>query len=117
MRSVGVVLPASMWAMMPILRSFGSGVFLGIFSNRRRRAPTRVRTRESRPPVRSRPCPRPSPPPVVCEGLVGLSHPMRVFLLLDRRTPVPARRYQLVRESLRHRLLAALPRELDEPAH
>src|SRR5262245_32750675 len=99
MRSVVVVLPASMWAMMPMLRSFWSGVDLGICSIQKARAPCSFL------------------PAIVRESLVGFRHSVCVFLLLDRVAFVAARRDQLVGETLGHVLVAALTRVRCDPLH
>src|SRR6185503_16668506 len=93
MRSVVVVFPASMWAMMPMfrVRSSGAGrgmvVALGAL------------------------------PAVVGESLVGLRHAVRVFLLLHGAATARGRIEDLTRELLHHRLLGTHARILDEPAH
>src|SRR6187431_1883681 len=56
-------------------------------------------------------------PAVVREGLVGLRHAEDVVLALVRAALLGLRVQELVGETLRHRLLAAVARELDEPAH
>src|SRR4029453_4899635 len=95
MRSVVVVLPASMCAMMPMLRVLLSGVCLGISQN----------SRTSR-----------SLPSIVGEWSCGLGHPVRVFALLPR-APAQIRGVeQLVRQLLLHRLaIAARARIADDP--
>src|SRR3954449_3013251 len=55
-------------------------------------------------------------PAVVGEGLVGLRHAEDVVLALVRAALLGLRVQQLVREPLRHRLLAPVARELDQPA-
>src|SRR5215218_9534788 len=55
-------------------------------------------------------------PAVMSEGLVGLRHAVDVVLALVGRALLRLRVKQLVGEPLRHRLLAALARKLDEPA-
>src|ERR1700674_6132484 len=62
MRSVVVVLPASMWAMMPMFLQRSNGTVLGtaFYSFR-----------------------APILPPVMREGLIGLGHAMYIFFLLD----------------------------------
>src|SRR6185503_17647803 len=90
-RSVVVVLPASMCAMIPMLRT--------------RSSPMRVAV------VLMSPLPA-----VVREGLVGLRHPVDVVLLLERATLLVDRIHQLARNLLLHPLLAPVARELHEPA-
>src|ERR1051326_3941974 len=89
MRSVAVVLPASMWAMMPMLRVRSSGIWRGM---------GRL-------------------PAVVGESLVGLRHAMRVFALLDRGAAVVGGVVQLAGEALDHRLLGTCARVQHDPAH
>src|SRR5918994_5170787 len=55
-------------------------------------------------------------PAVVGEGLVGLRHAEDVVLALVRAALLGLGVEQLVGQTLRHRLLAAVARELDEPA-
>src|ERR671910_771724 len=61
MRSVVVVLPASMWAMIPMFRTRSSAIACCVTAT------------ESFPPL----------PAIVREGLVGLRHPVDVVLLLE----------------------------------
>src|SRR5258708_21333139 len=78
MRSVVVVLPASMWAMMPIFRVFSSEYcrstsslcFLSVYLHAKRG--TRLRPPSSSDPL----------PAVMRERFVGLRHLVRVFPLL-----------------------------------
>src|SRR6185295_20165686 len=56
-------------------------------------------------------------PAVVGKGLVGLRHAEDVVLALERAALLGLRVEQLVGEPLRHRLLATVAGELDEPAH
>src|SRR6185436_330070 len=82
MRSVVVVFPASMCAMMPMLRVFSSVKFLGTFkasSKVDQRAMPRGRTHV---PRRMQPL-EPGLPAIVGEGLVGLRHLVGIFFLLD----------------------------------
>src|SRR6187401_3273288 len=91
MRSVVVVLPASMWAMIPMFRT--------------RSSPTDVATALiSRLPA------------VVREGLVGLRHPVDVVLLLVRAALLVQGVQNLSDELRPHALLTPLARVLDEPA-
>src|SRR5689334_22212534 len=132
MRSVTVVLPASMCAMMPMLRTFLRSVRTSsatsgfsshsswgeIWGRRRPRLVTggRVPGRyavERAPRHTDRTA---GSPAVVREGLVGLGHLVRVLAALDSGTEAVARVEDLVHEALGHRLLATLPRVADEPA-
>src|SRR4051812_32532847 len=105
MRSVVVVLPASMCAMIPMLRVLASWAALLAISTS---------------PLRFGPCPgsgdRPAypraaaagglpSPAVVREGLVGLGHLVGVLAALDRGAQAVAGVEQLVHEALGHRLL------------
>src|SRR5262245_33983182 len=91
MRSVVVVLPASMWAMIPMFRT--------------RSSPTDVATALiSRLPA------------VVREGLVGLRHPVDVVLLLVRAALLVQRVHELAGELRRHALLAPVAGVLHDPA-
>src|SRR5918999_5962293 len=90
MRSVVVVLPASICAEMPMLRYRSIGVFLA----------TAI-----------------SSEPVMRKGFVRFSHAMDLFALLHRTAAALGRFLQLAREPHGHRLLAALLRRLADPAH
>src|SRR5690242_17848531 len=111
MRSVVVVLPASTCAMIPMLRVRSSETardwsgFVAIV-----RAPVVWLA----PPSGS-PCVR--LPAVVRECLVGVGHLVNVFALLHRVAAVLRGVDDLVREAIHHRLLVALARVLDDPAH
>src|SRR5688500_5981542 len=73
-------------------------------------------------PIQRAPSPEVGPwrppllPAVVGEGLVGLRHAEDVVLPLVRAALMGLRVHELVREPLRHRLLAALAGEEHEPA-
>src|SRR5215210_2185057 len=95
MRSVVVVLPASMWAMIPMFRTRSSAIACCVTA------------------TESFPCPLPA---IVREGLVGLRHPVDVVLLLERAALLIQRVQNLADELRLHALLAALARVLDEPA-
>src|SRR6478672_5246257 len=113
MRSVVVVLPASMCAMMPMLRTFVRSVstscatakfplfrLLGCCCRYARRPLYRQASVS---------------PAVVREGPVRLGHLVGVLASLDGGTQAIARVEQLVRETLDHRLLSALLREGHQP--
>src|SRR5688500_2345265 len=113
MRSVAVVLPASMCAMMPMLRTLLRSVRTScatfVFSSRSRCVRFRVRGGASgrspgAPPVGRGHRGRGSPA-VVREGLVGLGHLVGVLATLDRGTEAVGRVEDLVHEALGHRLL------------
>src|SRR5690242_3863691 len=102
MRSVVVVLPASMCAMMPILRTLARAASAAATSN-----PYFLFSLEPLEWVL---------PAVVRESLVGLGHLVRVFAPLDGRPKTVARVEQLVHEPLHHRLLATGPGVGHQPA-
>src|SRR5436189_56490 len=93
MRSVVVVLPASMWAMIPMFRTRSSAVWV---------ATAKILCF--------------SLPAVVREGLVGLRHPIHVVLALERAALLVERVHDLVRQLLAHVLLAPVAGEGHEPA-
>src|SRR3954447_1039204 len=134
MRSVVVVLPASMWAMMPMLRVRDSGysrtssplppflvscsvVATSIFlaGTAIRRSPRCVPHRKPAPGGGSRVA-LPSPA-VVSEGPVRLGHLVDVLAPLDRGAGPVGGVHDLRDESLGHRVLAPRAREVHEPAH
>src|SRR5438093_13599061 len=91
MRSVVVVLPASMWALMPMLRYLSMGVVRGISYH------------VLKPKMR--------------KGFIGFGHPVH-FLALFHRAAAAFRCFQQFSgETLTHRFLAALARRLAQPAH
>src|ERR671912_2791320 len=118
MRSVVVVLPASMCAMIPMLRVLASwapvAILLLLF--------VRVRVRGSGAttsrcvPVGPRAAGRWWLPAVVREGLVRLGHLVGVLAPLHGGTEAVARVEQLVHQALGHRLLATGSAVLDQPA-
>src|SRR5262245_39857845 len=97
MRSVVVVLPASMWAMMPMFRVLSSGADRAIVAFLSR-GPRLL-------------------PAVVREGLVGLRHLVRVFALLHGLAALVGRVDQLVGELVAHALAFARACRVDQPAH
>src|SRR4051794_17942750 len=143
MRSVVVVLPASMWAMMPMLRVRASGysrissplppflVSCSVVATSIFLAGTAI----TRPPcslgrslarfARSLPHTKPAPgggsrvapasPAVVSEGPVRLGHLVDVLAPLDRGAGPVGGIHDLGDESLRHRVLAPRAREVHEP--
>src|SRR3954470_3884807 len=106
MRSVVVVLPASMCAMMPILRVSFRGdcramvLPLFLFSS------SALLYAYHR-----------ALPAIMGERLVGLGHAVGVFLLLDGGAAVLRGVQELAREAGAHRLLAAPHGAVDDPAH
>src|SRR5229473_2447870 len=110
MRSVDVVFPASICAMIPMLRVSSSLNALPMVPETALLSPARVATAS----LTSIPNPLPT---VMREGLVGLRHAVHVFFFLDR----PAARVggvnQLIREFVGHRLARAFSRILQQPAN
>src|SRR5215210_8553732 len=98
MRSVVVVLPASMWAMIPMFRTRSSAIACCVTANF-----------SSFSSVSSLPA-------VVREGLVRLRHAVDVVLLLECAALLVERVEDLADQLRAHPLLAALARVLDEPA-
>src|ERR1700745_1749025 len=96
MRSVVVVLPASMCAMIPMLRTIARsvavwGATLGVLRSRAFLV-----------------CQPPLLPAVVGEGLVGLRHLVGVLTALDARAKAVAGVEQLVHQPLGHRSVRGL---------
>src|SRR5712691_378491 len=110
MRSVDVVFPASICAMIPMLRVSSSLNALPMVPETALLSPARVATAS----LTSIPNPLPT---VMREGLVGLRHAVHVFFFLDR----PAARIggvnQLIREFVGHRLARPFSRILQQPAN
>src|SRR5919108_3256973 len=92
MRSVVVVLPASMWAMIPMFRTRSSAMRVCVVAIA-------------------------ALPAVVRERLVRLRHPVHVVLALVGAALLVERVEDLAGELLLHPFLAPLARVLDEPAH
>src|SRR6266851_9391597 len=110
MRSVDVVFPASMCAMIPMLRVSSSLNALPIVPETAFFSPVRVATASLTKATHSLPA-------VMRERLVRFRHAVHVFLLLHG----PAARIrcvnQLIRELVHHGLARALPRILQQPAN
>src|SRR5690606_23263609 len=106
MRSVVVVLPASMWAAIPMLRVRSRGYSRGMSSL----------LPPPRPAVRSAPDGRPCSPAVVGEGAVGFRHAVHLFLAPHGTARVVGGVDQLVGQALHHGPLVALARVLHNPA-
>src|SRR5580658_3744981 len=123
MRSVVVVLPASMWAMMPMLRVFSRGnsrvvLAISVVSCSLIVAGDSETTPQARAAKwmgRYRPRRASRLPAVVRERLVRLGHLVDVFPTFDRRAEPVRGVEDLVRQSQRHRPLAAEPRVAHEP--
>src|ERR1700704_629719 len=98
MRSVEVVFPASMCAMMPILRVSASCALRAI-SNVPVLSPLKF---ETCPVLSSSPPARDYLPAIVREGLVGFGHAMNVFLLLHRAASAIGRVHQLFGQPVGH---------------
>src|ERR671933_1557353 len=93
MRSVVVVFPASMCAMIPMFRTRRKGVFLAT---------------DTAIPISSS-------PPVMCERPVRLGHPVGVVPALDARADVVFGVQDLTGQPPAHRLLAPGPGVIDHP--
>src|SRR6266849_112095 len=122
MRSVVVVFPASMWAMMPMFLQRSNGTVLGtvflcsswgseILSLVVSRSLQESFASSSQPEARS--CPL---PPVMRERLVRFRHAMHVFLFLDGSALAVRGVEQFVRQFLDHSLFAAAARIAHDPA-
>src|SRR5581483_326410 len=92
-----VVLPASMWAMIPMLRTRSSATACSVIFVLKSSFLPRL-------------------PAVVREGLVRLRHPVDVVLSLERAALLVQRVENLVGELVGHALLAPLARVRHEPA-
>src|ERR1700682_5756126 len=101
MRSVVVVLPASMWAMIPMLRTFSSWVVLAIQFLEGRIYP---------PPTFLL-------PPVMRESLVGFRHAMDVVLLFNSAAAQISGVIQFVRQLFGHALFGPAARVDQDPAN
>src|ERR1700682_2851727 len=110
MRSVDVVFPASMCAMIPMLRVSSSLNTLPMVPETAFFSPARVATASLTTTTYSLPS-------VMCERLVRFRHAVHVFLLLHRPAARIRRVNQLIRELVHHRLARALPRILQQPAN
>src|SRR5215471_428167 len=98
MRSVVVVLPASICAMIPMFRTLARSAAVWVATLSVLSASSWVL------------------PAVVREGLVGLRHLVGVLTALDAGAKAVAGVEQLVHQPLGHRLLPALARVQDDPA-
>src|SRR5258708_10790941 len=110
MRSVDVVFPASMCAMIPMLRVSSSLNALPIVPETAFFSPVRVATASLTKTTHSLPA-------VMRECLVGFRHAVHVFLLLHGPAARIRRIDQLIRELVHHGLARALPRILQQPAN
>src|SRR5271157_3588163 len=100
MRSVVVVLPASMWAAIPMLRvhSSGNGRFGEFCAEILALSVTTVIDGDATADMRT----NPALPAQVGEGAVRLRHLVRVFLLLHHRARVVVGVYDLGGEGVAH---------------
>src|ERR1700722_15117397 len=109
MRSVVVVLPASMWAMMPMFLQRSNGTVLGTtlstLSGARNPLSAFDRQRFSS-----------NSPPVMRERLIRFRHPVNVFLLLDRCAFSGRGVQQLVAQLVDHAFFTASTRIRNQPA-
>src|SRR4029077_10941736 len=119
-RSVDVVFPASMCAMIPMLRVSSSLNTLPIVPETAFFSPVRVATASLTKTTYSLPAPfsqAPLLPAVMRERLVRFRHAVHVFLLLHGPAARVRRVNQLIRELVYHGLARALPRILQQPAN
>src|SRR5258708_7742543 len=110
MRSVDVVFPASMCAMIPMLRVSSSLNALPMVPETAFFSPARVATASLT--TATHPL-----PPVMRERLVRFRHAVHVFFLLHGPAARIRRIDQLIRELVHHRLAGALPRILQQPSN
>src|SRR5262249_46219290 len=126
MRSVVVVLPASMWAMMPIFLHRSNGTVLDtafvFFSSLRTSCSPTVFAGVlkfqpicgGRPPSITQ---LPQLPPIMRESLIGFRHAVYIFFLLDRCPTAISRIEQLVSQLVDHPLLSTSSGVRDQPAN
>src|SRR5208282_3552440 len=115
MRSVVVVLPASMWAMMPMFLQRSNGTVLGTTLNSFWGSeiidyPVETRLAASHTP------PMASLPSVMRERLIRFRHAMHIFFLLDGSAFAVRSIEQLVRQLFDHSFFAATARIAHDPA-
>src|SRR5579872_1313432 len=113
MRSVVVVLPASMWAMMPMFlhRSNGTVLDTAFFLS------SFLSCSLATEPVKSLTLILFFLPPIVREGLIGLGHAVNVFFLLDGRAFSVGGVQQFIAQFVDHAFFAASARVGDQPAN
>src|SRR5262252_5117907 len=111
MRSVVVVLPASICAMMPIFRYRSRAVVRAINETPRRH----LRRRPQRSHISDKWSAARCLPAVVREGLIRVGHPMRIFPPLHRDATIIGSVEEFTREPFLHRVFRAIPRTRDEP--
>src|SRR5260370_35138741 len=110
MRSVDVVFPASMCAMIPMLRVSSSLNALPIVPEAAFFSPARVATASLTKTTHSLPA-------VMCERLVRFRHAVHVFLLFHRSAARVRRVNQLIRDLVHHLFPRAPPRRLQHPTN
>src|SRR6266853_489836 len=119
MRSVDVVFPASMCAIIPMLRVSSSlntrPMVLGLAFFSPGRITAISATKTSNP--YQRPFTNALLPAIVRERLVSFRHAVDVFLLLDRSATRVGRVNQFIGELVHHGLASAFPRILQNPAN
>src|ERR1700756_2472747 len=115
MRSVDVVFPASMCAIIPMLRVSSSLNALPIVPGTAFFSPVRVATASLTTTTYS--LPALFLPTIMRERLVRFGHAVHVFLLLDRPAARIGRVNQLIRELVHHGFARAFPRILQQPAN
>src|SRR5579872_1522046 len=113
MRSVVVVLPASMWAMMPMFlhRSNGTVLDTAFFLSSFRSCSLATE------PVKSVTLILFFLPPIMREGLIGLSHAVNVFFFLDGRAFSVGGVQQFIAQFVDHAFFAASTGIGDQPAN
>src|SRR5215469_3935813 len=116
MRSVVVVLPASICAMMPMFLQRSNGtvlatVLLTLLSGAPKIASGCRLAARCQEQLRLA-----SLPPIMCKRLVGFRHAVHVFLLLDRRATIVGCVQQFVRELVNHAFFATATRVGNQPA-
>ena len=104
-----VVFPASIWAMMPILRVLSKGTILGI-------ALYREKKEADQPPPFLRIFFL-NLPSIMSKGAIRLRHTMSVFFFLYCGASIISRVQQFTRQLFFHGLFATIARRLDQPAH
>src|SRR5690349_8855551 len=119
MRSVDVVFPASMCAIIPMLRVSSSLNARPMAPGTAFFSPVRVATAS----FTTTTYPLPAPflyallPTIMRERLVRFRHAVYIFLFLDRSAARIGRVNQFIRELVHHRLARAFPGILQQPAN
>src|SRR4051794_26330670 len=124
MRSVVVVLPASMWAIIPIFRVRSNGISRGMIFSLVFPSGSVQRMWVG---VQGRACGSPLPLPplfepdleftVMRECAIGLGHTLDILFALDRAAGVIEGIHQLAGQALVHGLAGAAARRDQQPAH